>query len=92
LPQTSMDWLKDHAYIATWLSPIIAIIIGLSKSTGKLARLNWQEFVGLFLLCSSIAIVMTPTFDDKARDFARMLAIFLLGYGVLQATWTRGQN
>ena len=68
-----MEWLKEHAYVATWLSPIVAImLVGLQvrrpMSEGK--PVHWTRVLFTFLCLSSFPIVVTPTFDEKARLFA----------------------
>jgi len=78
-----MDWLKQHSYLATWLSPCIAIIMAVAKSKGKWANIDWHEFLGLLIFCTLIAVALTPTFDTRARDFAQTFACVLFGYGVL---------
>jgi hypothetical protein len=84
----NMDWLKTHVYLASWASPCIAIIIAIAKSRGKFKAVDWHEFLGLFILCTLIAVVLSPAFDEKA-NFARDFIPFLFGYGVLRVTRRR---
>jgi hypothetical protein len=84
-----MDWLKNHSYLATWISPCIAIAIAIVRSKGKLSKVDWHEFVGILVLLTAIAVVFTPVFDTRARQFASTLVYFLFGYGVLRVTQNR---
>jgi hypothetical protein len=77
-----MEWLKDHAYLASWLSPIVAIIIfGLQvrrpMSAGK--PVHWMRVLFTFLCLISFPIVVTPTFDQTARSFATIVFSVTIG-------------
>src|ERR1039458_9780193 len=65
-----MDWLKNNAYIAGWLSPAIALIGMLIRGGGKSGEIDWARmmlFIG-FLTC--LAAAFTPAVGDGARFFA----------------------
>ena len=79
----AMDWLKDHSYLATWISASIAITMAGAKAIGKLASIDWRELISIILLLTCVGVAMSPVFDEKARSFAQTLIFFLLGYGVL---------
>ena len=75
------NWFQGHAYIATWLSPFIAISVfllrgGLRKDTKEI---DWTMAGLFFVLVTSLAVLFTPIFDAKARDAAFMLLFFALG-------------
>jgi hypothetical protein len=77
-----MEWLKDHAYLASWLALPIAIIIGILQirrpvSDGK--PIHWTRVLFTFLCLVSFPIVITPTFDESARSFGRYVFSFTLG-------------
>jgi hypothetical protein len=66
-----MNWLKDHVYVAAWLSPLLALIgmIAANLAHGT-TRTNWSLvmiYVG-FLTC--MAVVFTPLMDSDTRIFA----------------------
>ena len=77
-----MDWLKQHAYLATWLSPLIAVI-GMVFSSQRAANrgkpVNWTRLLLMVLCLTSFPVVVTPTFDATARGFAQYVFSFTLG-------------
>jgi hypothetical protein len=66
-----MEWLKEHVYLASWLSIPVAVIIGIlqirPRSNGK--PVNWLRVLLTFLCLISFPVVITPTFDESARGF-----------------------
>ena len=76
-----MNWFQAHAYVATWLSPFVAIAIfflrgGLKKDSQEI---DWTMAALFFSLLTALGVVFTPTFDSKARDVAEILVFFALG-------------
>jgi hypothetical protein len=65
-----MDWLKDHAFIAGWLSPIIALIGMLIRGEGKSGEIGWERMMLYIAFLSCVAAVFTPTLESGARFFA----------------------
>jgi hypothetical protein len=48
-----MNWLKDHMFIATWLGPVIAIVIAIMKGRKTEGLpIDWFRFVMYFTLFS----------------------------------------
>ena len=73
-----MSWLKDHVYVAGWLSPIIAIIIALLKSNWSAAKLDTTQFTLTFLVLASFAAIITPETDSNVRFTCYMIFSFCL--------------
>ena len=75
-----MDWLKDHVFIATWLGPVIAIVIAIMKGRKVEGRpVDWFRFVMYFTFFLCLAVAFTPQFDEAARTTARFLVYGLTG-------------
>lgn len=75
-----MSWLKDHVFIATWLGPVIAIVIAVMK--GRKTQdipVDWFRFVLYFTFFLCLAVKFTPQLDESARSFSGTLAYGLLG-------------
>lgn len=76
-----MQWLKDNVFLASWISPIIAvvaIVLRLRKPETNGKPVNWVRLVLLVLCLSSFPVAVTPTFDASARDFAKYVFSFTL--------------
>ena len=76
-----MEWLKEHAYLATWLSPLIAVIgimFSARKAAAKGQPVEWTRVLLMVLCLSSFPIVVTPTFDSAARTFGQLVFFFTL--------------
>jgi hypothetical protein len=74
-----MNWLKNYAWLANWLSLPVMIIIAIIQ--GAKAGVRNMDLAGIAIILaflSSIAVAFTPTFDDTARSFARYLVTFLI--------------
>lgn len=75
-----MDWLRDHAYLATWLALPVAVIVGfLQAKKTQFANVNWFRLIIYFTFLTALAAAFTPTFDQEARWYARYLVSVLLG-------------
>lgn len=74
-----MNWLKEHSYIGTWLSPCIAVILAVVKSKGNVESIDLYELMLVFLLLSSFAIAVNPAFDTVARNLAETVLFFSFG-------------
>lgn len=77
-----MNWMKDHVYIASWLSAFTAIGVVLFKARkpsplGK--PVNWTRILLIVLALGSFPVAITPTFDGMARGLAWNLLMFTLG-------------
>ena len=76
----AMGWLKDHSYIATWLSPCIAIIIAIIKSHGKAANIDLKELAIYIAFFTALAALITPTLGDAVRSTMGTVFFVTLGY------------
>lgn len=72
-----MDWLKAHAFLTGWIALPFTIWAAITKLRRKEGQsIEWQWAVILIAFGISLGISFTPGFDQFARDFAKMLAIF----------------
>lgn len=63
-----MNWLKDHVYIAAWISPaLIGMIIGNTRTGVPHARWSLTMIYVAFLTC--MAVVFTPILEAETRIF-----------------------
>lgn len=77
------DWLKTHAYIATWCSPLLTLI-GLRTRAPKnrqTGEVDWLSIVLYVVLLSLLAAAISPV-EQSAGWFARatfgMVLIFVV--------------
>ncbi len=73
-------WLKEHVYIAAWLSPLVALLGMVIKNvrTGT-TDTQWSMVMIYVAFLTCLAAVFTPVIDDAARFFAAFGA-FGLGF------------
>jgi hypothetical protein len=75
-----MNWFKDHVFVATWLGPVIAIVIAIMKGRRTEGRpFDWYRLMMYFTFFLCLAVKFTSQFDESARTFAGTLAYGLLG-------------
>lgn len=76
-----MSWLETHAYLATWLAPIVAIIVAIFQNRNKgFAEVDWSRLLIYLLFLTSVAMLFTPKIDQSMRDVARGFVFALLGF------------
>jgi hypothetical protein len=76
-----MNWLKEHAYLATWLSLLVATIgIVIRNVRAAAGEADWQRAVIYIVLLASLSVAFTPHFDMTTRFFAGYLVSFTLGW------------
>ena len=75
-----MNWFQAHAYVATWCSPLIALV-GLliraprNKATGEV---EWLSIILYVVLLSVTAAALSPDVDKGTALFARGSWLFLV--------------
>ena len=72
------EWLKNNVHLATWLSPIIALVGIIVTGGVKGGQIDWARgmlYIG-FLTC--LAAAFTQTLNNEVRVFA-CVVVFLLG-------------
>jgi hypothetical protein len=80
-----MNWLREHAYLATWLGPAATIIVAIIQNRHKgFAEVDWSRILLYVAFLTSLAVVFTPTFDETARKFAKFLVYALLGFLIVE--------
>jgi hypothetical protein len=66
-----MNWLKDHVYVAGWLSPTIALIgMILRNITINAPPTRWSLVMIYVAFLTCMAAVFTPALEPEARFFA----------------------
>lgn len=75
-----MGWFQEHSFVATWLSPLIAVSIAIIKSRGKLQDIDIAllALVAAPLIALS-AIVFTPGLDAQTKGGLFAIILFCLG-------------
>ena len=67
-------------FVATWLGPVIAIVIAVMKGRNTQGiHADWFGFLLYFTFFLCLTIKFTPQFDESARSFSGGLAYFVLG-------------
>jgi hypothetical protein len=57
-----MIWLKENAYLAAWLSPVITLIgiVIQNSRVGVTAKVNWSKAMIYVGFLTSLAVTITP--------------------------------
>ena len=75
-----MNWLRDNAFLATWLALPVMLLVGFFQAKkANFVNVDWTRFVMYFGFVTSLAVAFTLKFDQQARLFAQFLSTFLLG-------------
>lgn len=83
-----MNWFKDHVYVASWLSLLIATIgLVIKNVRAPAGEVDWIQAAAIIASLACVSVVLTPSFDATARSFGAMFATFTMGY--LLAVWKR---
>jgi hypothetical protein len=75
-----MDWLRQNAFIATWLSPLVALVGMIIRGTGKSGEMDWPRVMLYVAFLTCLAATLTPSLDLYARGFAGMAIFGLIGF------------
>jgi hypothetical protein len=73
-----MDWLKNHAFLATWASPCIALLLAFLKSKGVAANIDVLGFVLYAISLGSFAALISLPGTYGEKSVFLMLIIFCL--------------
>jgi hypothetical protein len=66
-----LNWLSTHAYVAAWLSPVLALIAMIVQSARPTGRpVNWSKVMIYIAFLTCLAAIFTPTLEAEARMFA----------------------
>jgi hypothetical protein len=86
-----MNWLKSHAYIAVWLSPIATIIGFLIQSAIKPAeRVNWSMVMVYVAFLTCLAVMVTPGVEPQIRWIVGSVGGMAFGFILVDAARSRG--
>jgi hypothetical protein len=80
-----MNWLKEHIYIAAWISPLVALLgMVIQNARPNAAHISWSMVMIYVAFLTCMAVVFTPIVDDSARVFAGVcfagLSIFIANH------------
>jgi hypothetical protein len=76
-----MNWFFSHAYIATWISPLIALVgLIIRNRDASTHRISWSRVMIYVAFLTFLAAAMTPLLDLPTRYFAGTGVSVLLGY------------
>ena len=73
-----MNWFKEHVYLASWASPIIALLINILKGKGRVEAININDFVIYTIIFICLGVVIAPG-DQPGRGYCG----FILGSGFM---------
>lgn len=77
----ALNWLRDHAYLAAWLAPVVAVAVAAFQNRNKaFGEVDWSRLLIYFAFLVSLAVVFTPTFDQTAREVARFIVFGGIGF------------
>jgi hypothetical protein len=83
-----MNWFQSHAYVATWCSPLIAIIALLIRSPkNKAGETDWASIVLYIVFLSLTAVAATPGLDSNTSYFARSAWMTMMGVLAVRIAW-----
>jgi|ERR1035437_1112761 hypothetical protein len=88
----SIEWLKDHSFIAGWLSPTIALIGILIRGGGKKGEIDWPRAMLYISYLTCLAAVFTPLVDDAARMFAGFGVVVLSSFFMFDISDTKDRT
>jgi hypothetical protein len=76
-----MDWLKDHSFLGTWLSPLVAVILYIlrEKVAKVIPNLDGFKIVLYLVFAISFGITVNSAFDQLSRTFARTVCGMAFG-------------
>lgn len=79
-----INWLKDHAYLATWLALPVTIVAAVVQNWHKqFEEVEWSRLLIYVTFLTALAIAFTPTFDQASRELARYLVSFLIVFLII---------
>jgi len=76
-PSPFLDWLKQYAYVAAWLAPLVALIGMMVRGVGKEGEVAWAKMMLYIGFLSSLAATFTPALENGARVFAGSISMGL---------------
>lgn len=78
------NWLIDNAFLAAWLSPLIALVgICIQNSVPSLPKVDWSRVVLYMIILTALAVAFTPKMDSSATAFGR----YVVGIGMVWIYW-----
>lgn len=81
-----MNWLKDHVYLAAWLSPVIALtalIVNNFRKSSEKVQWSWVMIYIAFL--TGLAGCFTPNAEPALRIFAGAVSGVAFGFIAVDA-------
>jgi hypothetical protein len=84
-----LDWLKNHVFIAAWLSPIIALIGLIWKKSDPTNPVNWSMIMLYVAFLTGLAVIVTPGVDPSVRGTMSTLVFLVFGALLVHSVWRR---
>jgi chromate transport protein ChrA len=61
-----MNWLKANAYLAAWLSPLVAIVVAIVQNLhAKFVEADWSRPLIYIAFLTALAVIFTPSFAPE---------------------------
>jgi len=74
-----MHWLRENAFLATWLALPVGIVVAIFQTRQSgVAQLKWFRALMYFAFPTCLAVAFTPTLDSTTRQYASNLLYMLL--------------
>jgi hypothetical protein len=73
-----VEWFRQNAFIAAWLSPLVALIGIIIRGTGKSGETDWSRAMLYIAFLTSLAAAFTPALGSTERGFATTVVTILL--------------
>ena len=86
-----MHWLQQNAFLAAWLSPVIAII-GLLIRSRKAGEMDWGRALLYIAFLTCLAAQFTPALDAETHSNARLGMVFFSGFIMADVAMRWGQD
>jgi hypothetical protein len=68
-----VTWFATHAYIAAWVSPLVALIGMIISNSVSAKAPDWSRLMIYMAFLTAMAVLFTPVMDDWARIGAAFL-------------------
>jgi hypothetical protein len=78
------NWLRDNAYLATWLAIPVAIAIGFFQNSKiGFEKFDWSRNLLYLAFLLSLAVKFTPYINQRMRDDAGYLVAMLVAFLII---------
>lgn len=69
-----IQFLKDYAFLASWIGVVLPLAMAFVQSNRTGKRIDWFAVFIYTTFAVSFSIVISPAFDETARNFSKYFA------------------